>query len=216
MMNRVFKYTLSMVFCVLLVGCQSAYYSAMEKVGIHKRDIMVDRVEAAKDAQQDAQKQFKSALSQLSQLINFDGGELEKEYQLVKDQYDLSEQSAQRVSTKIAAIENVAKALFDEWGTEIGEYSSAKLKHQSELKLAQTKRKYQQLMIAMHNAEARMKPVLAALKDNTLYLKHNLNAQAIGALQGEYHNIKQNVTSLINDMNISIAQSQKFIDAMKN
>ena len=29
---------------LMLASCSSAYYSAMEKVGIHKRDIMVDRV----------------------------------------------------------------------------------------------------------------------------------------------------------------------------
>jgi nitrogen fixation-related uncharacterized protein len=31
-------------------GCSKAYYGAMEKVGIHKRDILVDRVEGARDA----------------------------------------------------------------------------------------------------------------------------------------------------------------------
>ena len=36
---------------LLLSGCQSAYYGAMEKVGKHKRDIMVDRVSEAKDSQ---------------------------------------------------------------------------------------------------------------------------------------------------------------------
>ena len=46
----------------LLGACSQAYYGAMEKVGIHKRDILVDRVEAARDAQSEAQKQFTSAL----------------------------------------------------------------------------------------------------------------------------------------------------------
>ena len=34
-----------------LSGCQSAYYSAMESVGVHKRDILVDRVEETKESQ---------------------------------------------------------------------------------------------------------------------------------------------------------------------
>ena len=29
-----------------LTACQTVYYSAMEKVGVHKREILVDRVEA--------------------------------------------------------------------------------------------------------------------------------------------------------------------------
>ena len=36
----------------LVAGCSSAYYNTMEKLGVHKRDIMVDRVGEARDAQE--------------------------------------------------------------------------------------------------------------------------------------------------------------------
>lgn len=74
-----------------LTGCQSAYYSAMEQVGYHKRDIMVDRVEDAKESQQDAQEEFTSALEALSSLTNFSGGDLEDMYNQINDKYQDSE-----------------------------------------------------------------------------------------------------------------------------
>ncbi|MEW6981022.1 DUF2959 domain-containing protein [Colwelliaceae bacterium 6471] len=197
-----------------LSGCSSAYYSAMEKVGIHKRDIMIDRVEEAKGAQEEAQQQFASALAQLSALIAFDGGDLASQYEATKDQYDASKEAAENVSVRISAIENVADALFDEWSDEIAQYDSAKLKRQSQLKFNETQRRYKKLISAMHKAESRMNPVLVALKDNTLYLKHNLNAQAIGALQGEYNNIKEDIEVLIKEMNQAINQSQQFIELL--
>ena len=43
---------------VLVAGCESTYYSAMEKLGVEKRDILVDRVEAARDSQEAAKAQF--------------------------------------------------------------------------------------------------------------------------------------------------------------
>ena len=199
---------------ILLTGCSSAYYSAMEKVGIHKRDIMIDRVEEAKESQEDAQQQFKSALEQLSELINFDGGKLAEQYAATEDQYQASKDAADDVTARIDAIVNVADALFDEWTDEIEQYQSAKLKRQSQLKLKETQRKYNKLISSMRRAEAKMAPVLTALKDNTLYLKHNLNAQAIGALQGEYKAIKQDVEVLIEEMNQAISQSQQFIDLL--
>jgi hypothetical protein len=200
---------------MLITGCQSAYYSAMEKVGVHKRDIMLDRVENAQTAQEDAQQQFKSALEQLSQLISYDGGDLAEQYELVNDQYEASKASAEEVTTRIDAIESVADALFDEWNDEIQQYSSNNLKRQSQQKLAKTERNYQSLIKSMHKAKDRMSPVLLALKDNSLYLKHNLNAQAIGALQGEYKTIKRDVESLVSEMSNAIAQSQEFIDLLK-
>jgi len=208
---------IGLLFVLLsLSACQSAYYSAMEKVGVHKRDIMLERVGDAKESQQQAQQQFKSALDQLSQLIQFDGGDLEAQYELINDQYEASKKSADEVSKRIEKIEDVAQALFDEWSDEITQYSSEKLKRQSELKLKQTERRYHKLIKVMNKAESKMAPVLAALKDNSLYLKHNLNAKAIGALQGEYNAIKKDVESLVNEMNTAIEQSQHFIDLLQN
>ena len=209
------KWCLIVISIALFTGCQSAYYSAMEKVGVHKRDIMLDRVENAQTAQQDAQQQFKSALDQLSQLINYDGGDLAAQYELVNDQYEASKASAEEVGARISAIESVADALFDEWNDEIQQYSSASLKQQSQQKMRKTQRNYQSLIKSMHRAKDRMAPVLSALKDNSLYLKHNLNAQAIGALQGEYKTIKRDVESLVAEMSKAIEQSQQFIDLLQ-
>ncbi len=214
-MKAKLSWALLIVLSLGLSGCQTAYYSAMEKVGVHKRDIMLDRVEEAQESQVDAQEQFKSALEQLSELINFDGGDLAEQYEATNAQYEASVAAADDVENRIDAIESVAGALFDEWQDEINEYSSATLKRQSQSKLVTTERQYNQLIKSMRKAQQRMDPVLVALKDNTLYLKHNLNARAIGALQGEYKSIKQDVELLISEMNKSIAQSQKFIDLLQ-
>ncbi|MEZ8195413.1 DUF2959 domain-containing protein [Vibrio cortegadensis] len=194
-----------------LSGCQSAYYSAMEQVGYHKRDIMVDRVEDAKESQQDAQQEFTSALEALSALTKFDGGELEAIYNKINDKYQDSEQAAQDVRNKIAAIEDVSDALFDEWQAELDLYTSSKLRRSSEQKLRETKTSYTAMLKAMKRAEQKMTPVLNTLHDNTLYLKHNLNASAIGSLQGEFMSLEQDISYAIKQMNTAIAESDKFL-----
>ena len=204
-----------LVAALMLVGCQSAYYSAMEKMGNHKRDILIDRVEAATESQEEAKEEFKSALEQLTTLVNFDGGELQTQFELAKDRFEASEKAAQEVTDRIDAIENVAEALFDEWNEEIDQYSNASLKSQSKSQLRQTERRYQSVISAMHNARETMSPVLAALKDNMLFLKHNLNAKAIGALKGEYRTIQRDVDRLVAQMNKSIQDSKAFIDTLK-
>lgn len=195
----------------ILPGCQSAYYSAMEKVGIHKREIMVDRVTDATEAQQDAQAQFTSALDALKAIHAFDGGELEATYNTVNDQYEASRDAADKVSSRIAAIEDVADALFDEWEDELSLYTSANLRRDSEQKLKHTRAAYQRMLSAMQRAEQKMTPVLNTLRDNTLYLKHNLNAAAIGSLQGEFQSLQRDIQRAINDMEAAIAESERFI-----
>ena len=199
----------------LLSGCQSAYYSAMESIGQHKRDILVSRVEDANESQEEAQKQFSSALEGLTALINFDGGELAQQYENTKDQYEASQAAANEVSSRITSIESVAQALFDEWSDEIEEFTNTKLKRQSQSQYKETQRRYKKVISAMHMAESSMAPVLSALKDNTLYLKHNLNAQAIGALAGEYKSIKNDIEVLIKEMNVAIDSSKQFISKLQ-
>ncbi|MGI5308514.1 DUF2959 domain-containing protein [Rheinheimera sp. WS51] len=198
-----------------LTACQTAYYSAMEKVGVHKRDILSDRVEEAQESQQDAQQQFKSALDQFSQLIQFDGGDLQRAYEATDSEYQACKKAADEVSERIDSIEAVADALFDEWQDELEQYTSAKFKQDSARKLESTKRQYTTLLKTMRRAEKSMLPVLASLKDNSLYLKHNLNAKAIGALQGEFGSIQRDINRLISDMNTAIAQSEQFVATLK-
>lgn len=208
----------SAIFTLILIlsGCQSAYYSAMEKVGVHKRDILIDRVEKTKESQQHSQEEFQSALERLTTLINFDAGELQGAYNQLNDDYSSSLSAATNVTNNINKVEDVADALFAEWAEELEQYTSTSLKRESSKKLNLTKRQFDQLLRSMRSAENKMEPVLSSLKDNVLYLKHNLNAQAVTAIKGEFTNLKRDIQLLMNDMNKSIEDSNKFIEQMNN
>ena len=201
--------TLALV--LLLTACQSAYYGAMEKVGIHKRDIMVDRVTEAKESQQEAKEEFSSALEQFQSLLGSEDTDLQDKYDDLSDEFEDSEEAAEEVRDRIKAVESVSEALFEEWQEELELYTSEKLRQDSAAKLRSTQTKYGQLLSAMKAAEQRMDPVLNALRDQVLYLKHNLNARAIDGLKGELTSIETNVSKLIEDMEKSIAESEEFI-----
>ena len=204
---------------ITLSGCasaiQDAYFDAWDAVGVEKRDILVDRVESAQDTQKEAQEQFASALEEFSALINFDGGELEDVYNNLSDQYEASADSADEVSDRINKVQSVAESLFREWQSELDLINNQNLKRDSQRILSSTQRKYDSLLASMRKVESSMPPVLTALRDNVLYLKHNLNANAVGGLQGEFSSIKKDVNSLLGEMNKAIAQSDEFIKTLQ-
>jgi hypothetical protein len=186
----------------------------MEKFGIHKRDILVDRIEEARDSQQEGQEQFRSALEQYRAVVKFDGGEIEKAYDLLNKEYEDSAAAAEEISDRIRAIEAVADDLFNEWSAELDQYSSATLRNDSRKKLNATKKRYAKLISHMHKAEQSMQPILATLKDQVLYLKHNLNAQAITSLKGELDGISTDINQLIAKMELSIKEADTFISSL--
>jgi ElaB/YqjD/DUF883 family membrane-anchored ribosome-binding protein len=199
---------------LVLGGCQSAYYSAMEKVGVHKRDILVDRVEEARDSQQQAKQQFQSALERYRSVVQVDGGALEQRYQALNAEYLASEGSARQVHERIQAIEDVAQALFKEWEAELKLYSNASLRAASAADLQRTRKQYQGLLQRMQTAERSIEPVLSVLRDQVLFLKHNLNARAISALQGEYSTLQTHVDQLQRNMQRAIDEADSFVRSL--
>lgn len=199
--------------CALLAlgGCQNVYYSTMEKVGVHKRDILVDRVEKARDSQQEAKEQFKDALERYRSVVQVRGGDLEERYESLSAEYEASEASARAVRERIAAVEDVAEALFDEWEGELAQYINASLRRASSQELQRTRREYDRLLQRMKAAEKRIAPVLNVLRDQVLFLKHNLNARAISALEGEYRTLQGNVDQLLRDMQRAIDEADAFV-----
>lgn len=184
-------------------------------MGYDKREILSDRVENARDSQKDAKEQFASALERFKSVVNFDGGKLQEVYEDLNDEYEDCKDQADAVKSRIDSVEDVADALFEEWNDEIKLYTNATLRRSSQQKLAATKKKYNILIKAMRNAEKKMYPVLNAFHDQVLYLKHNLNAKAVAALEGELTSIRSNVDTLIKEMDKSIAEADAFIKTLE-
>lgn len=200
---------------LLLAGCQSAYYSAMEKLGFEKRDILVDRVEDARAAQQEAKEQFESALEQFMAVTGFEGGQLEAQYRALSGAYEESRERAEAVHSRIAGVERVAHDLFAEWNQELAQYSDAGYRRISKRQLAATRARYDKLMAAMKRAQSKLQPVLDAYRDRVLFLKHNLNARAIASLRGERDRVQADIAALIADMNRAIRAADAFIREMQ-
>lgn len=199
----------------LFGGCTSVQYSAMEKVGVYKRDILVDRVEDAQEAQQAAKQEVRSAYEQFTALVKVDGGDLEKTYKRLQSAVDDTQESVAEVDDRIEAIEQVAEDLFDEWRDELDQYSSASLRRSSEQKLRDTRIRYQRMLDSMKRARSRIDPVLHVFQDHVLFLKHNLNARALASLKGEVSSIEGKVDQLISEMEAAIAEADRFIQTME-
>ncbi|WP_316896390.1 DUF2959 domain-containing protein [Pseudodesulfovibrio indicus] len=210
-----FVLALSVLSLLFTLGCSKAYYSTMESMGYDKREILSDRVEKARASQEEAKEEFASALEQFKSVVDFDGGKLQELYEKLNSEYEDCKDQADDVKGRIDSVEDVAEALFDEWADEIKLYSSDKLRRSSQQKLTATKTRYNGLIKAMRNAEKKMYPVLEAFEDQVLYLKHNLNAKAIAALEGELSSIRTDVDSLIKEMDKSIAEADAFIKTLE-
>ncbi len=190
------------------------YYSVLETLGKTKREMVVYRVESARDSLEEAKQQFESALEEFSALLAVDGGPLEQKFTKLSHEFSLSETRAIAVKDRIKSVEAVGEALFQEWEQELEKYTNRKLRSQSRTQLRLTNHHFVRLIKAMKRAETRMAPVLAAFQDQVLYLKHNLNAQAIASLDKEFVTVTMNIAGLIAAMEKSISEAEAFMKSL--
>jgi len=205
----------AIVLGILLTGCQSVYNTTMENVfGYEKRQLLTKSVNALRKDQQEAQEEFKDAMTRLKELYGYQGGKLEDMYNKLKASYEAAKAQADVVHKRIENMESIAGAMFTEWEKEIKQYSNPAFAADSRRQMTETKSRYSHLSKTVRASEASMKPVLTQLNDHVLYLKHNLNAASIGSLKGEATNIQASVEQLIQRMNASIAEADAFIKSM--
>ncbi len=196
---------------LVLAGCSTPYYAAMEKFGYAKRDILVERVIDTRKAQAEAKDQFASALTKFIEISRFQGGALQQKYEELDREYKRSEDRAKEVRSRIDSVESVAEALFREWRQELSQYSNPALRAESQRQLDATRVRYDELIVIMRRAASRMDPVLATFRDQVLFLKHNLNARALASLEGTNRTLQADIERLIADMNVSIREAEVFI-----
>jgi hypothetical protein len=213
-----------LLICLALVlglpgwGCgatRNAAINIKEKLGYTKREQLVDAVKETRDGQQAAKQQFATALDGFIAVTGAKPTELESRYRRLNTQYEKAESRAQAVRDEVSHTERVARLVFEEWRAELAQYSSPDLRRQSEDMLRDTEAQYERLVGVMRGAAAKMDPVLAAFRDQVLFLKHNLTARAIASLQQNADRMQLDVANLIKEMEAAIAESNAFIEQMQ-
>lgn len=192
----------------------SAKYSAYEMIGMEKRDLFKKEVNNVQEEQEDTSEAFKDALTQLKEIYHFDGGDLEKQYKKFNSAYEDAEEEATELKARVAKVDKVASDLFLEWQNEMKEIKDSDLRAKSSEKLRETKKRYKSLEERLQTSQKKIDPVLGKLKDQVLFLKHNLNAKAIAGLKSESGKIESDIEDLIKDVEKSSKEAEELIKTL--
>jgi hypothetical protein len=202
------------VFSVLLSGCHSTYYKAMSTLGKEKRDILVSRIKDAKKDQDQTKQKLQTTMESFQALTGFKGGSLEKSYKRLNSDYESAASQADKLHDKIQSIDQVSNDLFKEWQGEINAMDNGKLKSQDSVMLRNAKVRQATYMRAMHQTEDQIAPVLKTFHDQVLFLKHNLNARAIGSLKNTSAGLQSDVAGLVQSIDASSQEADKLISSL--
>ena len=215
--NKLITLVIAVVILFIPFLCKDSaiYYFVMEKFGVHKRDIVIDRVEETKDVLPATRKVFMSAREKLASLTGVQMTDLERKYKILREEYRFCKKSGEKITEEIKEIKKASEALFREWQEELELYHDKRMQAFSREQLYRTKECYQEMLDCMYTAESCMQTVLKTLQDRILLCKHNLNARTIGSLESKVADIQNKISHLIREMDTAIEKTDTFLAEME-
>ena len=201
---------LNLFLLMSFTSCSTIYYKSWEVLGKEKRDLLESNMGDLSEDQEDAREEFSSVLEKIQKKYYFDGGKLEDTYDKVSSDYEDLESEVNSVSDQIEKVEEIAEDLFDEWEDEADSFENASYRKRSLASLDKTKKSFKGVLVSARKSEEKMKRLLKKYRDQVLYIKHNLNAKAIGHLSGKLKNLENEMNALILELKSSIEKSKNF------
>ncbi len=202
--------------CALLLlslGCASVHYETQKLLGRDKRDILVNRIDQGLQTQQDALRQLEKTFDALQALVAYEGDDLGGVHRKVMAEFERAENRAQRVRDRIVGAEVVADDLFKEWEYENVQIADPELRSGSRAEMAETRERYERVIAAMKRASEQNDPVLTALRDRTLFLKHDLSLEALASLRDDLPRIEADLTTLARETDALQDEVAQYLEA---
>lgn len=199
---------------MFLSSCSTIYYNFWETFGQDKRDLLKSEIEDSNEDQEKIKEEFSNTLEKIKSKYGFDGGELERTYDFLSSRYEDAVKRQTQLKERINNIEEIGNDLFKEWKREALEIKNAKYRRSSLAKLSRTKTQFSKLRADLGKTEKKLEQVMQKFKDQVYFLKHNLNAKAIGSLKVEFKEIEAGINQLIRNIEDSRSTNKVFIERM--
>ncbi len=193
---------------VCLTGCVGGAYKSS---GQYKRDILIDRIEKARQCHERAKNQFEVVLINYSNVVDTAKGDLHDEYNKLSRQYNKTKAITKEISRRVVDVEKIGKSLFRDWEDELEGYENETIRRTSEEHLDTTRSNYLKVVHSLKDTQRRTENILKSLSDQMLFLSQNLNVGALKSFKEEITALKDDLKSLIKKMEKGIEEAEKFV-----
>jgi predicted nucleic acid-binding Zn-ribbon protein len=202
-------------------------YLIRDVAGQEKHDIFSLAMGKANAQQVRTKEEFSDALQELQHSLKAGEGNqsttpedaknpdspVERYYNQVSSKYHESENAVNDFRARIQELNDQSKALFTEWEKEAGTMpSNSDIRSRSLRDLEESKAKYDAVYKDLERSLQKAEITLKSFRDYTYALKHLVNAETIGKVDGEYRQLSSDIEDLIRQMDSSIKSTREYLN----
>jgi Protein of unknown function (DUF2959) len=170
---------------VLPLVCSSCMFGSAPRGPDQVKALMVTIEDVARESET-SQKETVAAVQALQKFAaaNF-GNDALAAYAELKQAVEHSEQREEALRRSLEPMKAAADTLFQSWTTDLDAFGSPELRQRSKERLENNRARFQAILKTAGSALASYTDINRRLRDHVLFFDHDLNAEALAAVQGE-------------------------------
>jgi hypothetical protein len=171
----------------------------------------VEEVEAELDASKGAMLASVQALQKVT-APDFQGDAV-KAYDELESVFDASDDQAETLRKSIESMQADAEPVFDQWTKDLEAYSNPELRQRSQVRLAAARERYDAVVAAVEPVLVEYEAINETLRDHLLFLSHDMNVEALSAIQEDVRKVAKNASDLDGAFNSGRAAARAYIES---
>jgi hypothetical protein len=192
-----------LLFVVLLsAGCGTMQRATGERFSLARQDQLVSQLGVAAGTHRNAHDQVIRASEAYEVLFQplQEGGTYRERYDVLGVEFTRTEQRVREMGEATKRLERMARDYFVDWEARLYEFADPTIREASRRQLDGSRREYERILTDVRRTQARAERVTNAFGDQVRFLRHNLNQQALSALQQPAIELQLEFQDLLTEM----------------
>ncbi len=198
------------------LGACSALPSFNQKPGkgLAQVDDLLTRVEQVQIEAVLSKERSRGAFDALMAIVGpqFDGDAVSAHATLIKAVKESTLQ-AERLEKSVPPLKSTATVVFEEWTRSLESFGNTKLRSHSQERMEETRARCEELVQATVAAQIAYDAFNADLNDHALFLEHDFNSAAVGAIAEQVDQLNFQAAELDKRLEASIVAAKRYIQS---
>lgn len=190
--------------------CTTIVLSGCATSGPQRAAKLVSRVEDSRQALQQTKMHMQDALAAAYAIGQTEGGKLESDFQRLDSQVKETGEKIIEFRKRMADMNKTSDEFFTSWTMELDKYATEEFRKRSEVRLKETRGRYNRVATAMQRPDEKLNPFWAQLHDLALFLNHNLNPQGVASIKNALKQLNAEAAELYKLIDVAVKEADQF------
>ena len=206
--------TVALGGCATLANIVNHGDSSKRKGGLSQAEELIEQVARVHVECELSKQRVRQAVETLHDIVAPDfQGDAVAAYAGFLETIERSEEQNEELRDAVEDMEDAAGPFFEKWTSGLQAFTSAGMRHRSQVRLDDTRERYQKIVAVVEPAQSNFVLFNLGLRDHALFLGHDFNAMAVAEIEGEISALTGLAIDLNSRFDDCLVAVEKYVEA---